>query len=189
MKINDYKNSTNRDKINFGFTLVEMLVTLSIIVIMSSILIVYSRNGEKVGQLNRATERLSFDVRRMASMSMQTKQFKDSSGNLHDVCGWGIYFGDPGSNSYIIFSDFCETGQDKGNLMFEREETQETITFGKSVKIADSTIKSLVYVPPEPKLYLISQGSLQIDRGEIVLSGVGNNKTIEITNSGNFIIR
>ncbi|HOE15748.1 MAG TPA: hypothetical protein PLH82_03860 [Candidatus Paceibacterota bacterium] len=73
--------------------------------------------------------------------------------------------------------------------MFEREETQETITFGKSVKIADSTIKSLVYVPPEPKLYLISQGSLQIDRGEIVLSGVGNNKTIEITNSGNFIIR
>ncbi|HOE15747.1 MAG TPA: type II secretion system protein, partial [Candidatus Paceibacterota bacterium] len=77
----------NRDKIHFGFTLVEMLVTLSIIVIMSSILIVYSRNGEKVGQLNRATERLSFDVRRMASMSMQTKQFKDSSGNLHDVCG------------------------------------------------------------------------------------------------------
>jgi len=70
-----------------GFTLVEMLVTLSIIVFMSGLLIAYTRNGEKLGQLNRGNERLNFDVRRMASMSMQTKQVKDKEGELRDVCG------------------------------------------------------------------------------------------------------
>jgi len=73
-------------------------------------------------------------------------------------------------------------------LIFEPEETQETINLGRNVKIVDSTIESLIYVPPEPKLYLINQGSLQIDRGEIIVSGAGNKKTIEITSSGNFII-
>jgi len=87
MRVNNLNKNNNKNKKYQGFTLIEMLVTLSIIVIMSSVLIVYSRNGEKVGQLNRAIERLSFDVRRMASMSMQTKQFKDKFGNLHDVCG------------------------------------------------------------------------------------------------------
>ena len=63
-------------------------MTLSIIVLMSSLLIAYTRNGEKIGQLNRGIERLSFDVRRMASMSMQTKQVKDkSTGEMRDVCG------------------------------------------------------------------------------------------------------
>lgn len=74
-------------KLKKGFTLIEMLVTLSIIVIMSGVLIVYTRGSEKIGQLNRGSERLSFDVRRMASMSMQTKQVKDEDGNMRDVCG------------------------------------------------------------------------------------------------------
>ena len=76
-----------KPKLKKGFTLIEMLVTLSIVVIMSSVLVVYTRGSERIGQLNRGSERLSFDVRRMASMSMQTKQVTDQRGDLRDVCG------------------------------------------------------------------------------------------------------
>ncbi len=177
-------------KLKKGFTLIEMLVTLSIIVIMSGVLIVYTRGSEKIGQLNRGSERLSFDVRRMASMSMQTKQVKDEDGNMRDVCGWGIHFNNDGGNKYIVFSDYCLEGQDKGDMIFEEEETQEIIKLGRNVSIIDLTMNSFIYVPPEPKLYILDTNDTQENSGVLTLSVGGNNqKIIEITNSGNFIIK
>jgi|GEM_PF-3531471 len=187
----------NNSKLKRGFTLVEMLVTLSIIVIMSSILVVYTRSGEKIGQLNRGIERLSFDTRRMASMSMQTKQVKDKiTGEMRDVCGWGIYFPNDGGNEYIIFSDYClgavddNTLQDTGDLIYQEEEKQEVIKLGRNVKIENLNMKNFVYVPPEPKLSIIDLNDGLIDNGELTLSvGGTNKKTIQITLSGNFLIK
>ena len=188
----------NKFKLKRGFTLVEMLVTLSIIVIMSSLLIVYTRGGEKIGQLNRGVERLSFDVRRMASMSMQTKQVKDKvTGDMRNVCGWGIYFPNDGGNEYIVFSDYClgnaldNTLQDTGDFIYQEEEKQEVIKLGRSVSIGDITMKNFVYVPPEPRLVIVDlSDNTGLNLGELTLSvGEVNKKTIQITTSGNFLIK
>jgi prepilin-type N-terminal cleavage/methylation domain-containing protein len=187
----------NKFKTKRGFTLVEMLVTLSIIVLMSSLLIIYTRSGEKIGQLNRGVERLSFDVRRMASMSMQTKQVKDkSTGEMRDVCGWGIYFPDNKKNEYIIFSDYClgdkknDDLQDIGNFIYDEEEMQEIVKLGRNVIIYADTFKNFLYIPPEPKLRILDRNNSLIDMGELQLSvGPQNTKTIQLTASGNFLIK
>jgi prepilin-type N-terminal cleavage/methylation domain-containing protein len=65
-----------------GFTLVELLVTSAIIMIMLGVTIAYSQKGEGINRVNRSLERLSFDIRRIANLSMQTRQLGDRK-----VCG------------------------------------------------------------------------------------------------------
>jgi len=60
-----------------GFTLIEILVTSSIIMIMLSVTIAYTRRSENINKINRAAERISFDIRRVANLSMQTRQIGD----------------------------------------------------------------------------------------------------------------
>ena len=168
-----------------GFTLVEMLVTLSIIVIMSSILVLYTHSGGSIMQANRAIERLSFDIRRVANLSMQTKQIKERA-----VCGWGLYFDAQNPNAYIVFSDFCEDNN-YGDHRFEDQEKQEIITLAKPIEILATNLKCLIYEPPEPTLYLYDVSNIQIKKGEITLGvkGTNNQRILEINEAGNITIK
>jgi len=65
-----------------SFTLVELLVTSAIIMIMLGITIAYSQKGEGINKVNRSVERIAFDIRRIANLSMQTRQIGDKK-----VCG------------------------------------------------------------------------------------------------------
>lgn len=62
-----------------AFTLIELLVTSTIIMIMLGVTITYSQKGESINKVNRTMERLSFDMRRVSNLSMQTKQFNDKA--------------------------------------------------------------------------------------------------------------
>jgi len=65
-----------------SFTLIELLVTSAIIMIMLAVTIAYSQKGEGINRINRSIERLSFDIRRIASLSTQTRQLEDKK-----ICG------------------------------------------------------------------------------------------------------
>jgi len=72
----------NQEKNKTGFTLIEFLVTTSIIMIMLGVVITYSQQGESINKLNRNIERISFDIRRVENLSMQTKQIDNQK-----ICG------------------------------------------------------------------------------------------------------
>ncbi|HRZ29760.1 MAG TPA: prepilin-type N-terminal cleavage/methylation domain-containing protein [Candidatus Paceibacterota bacterium] len=149
-----------------GFTLIELLVTSAIIMIMLGITISYSQRGEGINKVNRAMERLAFDIRRVANLSTQTQEIGDKK-----ICGWGIYVDNNNNEKYIIFSDFCEEGKIYGNKKFDadKNELAESINLTKNVIISDSDFEILLYLPPEPRLEIYNEFEDLIGNGNITL--------------------
>lgn len=132
-----------------GFTVIEMMVTLTIIIILLTMVLVYNRGAEKINSLNRAVNKIRFELRRVQELAMLVWQ---SSAAEKKICGWGLYFPQEEPDHFIVFHDHCLPEQSEGDEKYTEEEAVENIHL-KDVIISSSNINSLCFVPPEPKLY------------------------------------
>lgn len=167
-----------------GFTLIEILVTSSIIMIMLSVTIAYTRRSENINKINRAAERISFDIRRVANLSMQTRQIGDRK-----ICAWGIFFDQEIPNQYVVFSDFCDANLN-GDNKYQESEKYEIVKLPINVLIKSSNIDTLVYLPPEPRIYMFEGDYILNKDAEIVLGEQNGSyqKIININQAGNINI-
>jgi prepilin-type N-terminal cleavage/methylation domain-containing protein len=83
-----------------GFTLVELLAVISIIVLLTSITLPNYRTGDQNMSLERSAHKLSLDLRRAQGMAVSVSSFEGEY-----PFGYGIYFNLNQSDSYIIFAD------------------------------------------------------------------------------------
>lgn len=136
---------------NKGFTLIEMLVVLAIIVIITGIVIFNIGNERQNSALLRSAQKLSLDLRRAQSFALSSKVFKTSG----IPCGWGIHFNGVGSDSYVIFADLA-TDQNCSDRDFIRaasgSEDFETINLESGITISNlsGSLSDIVFTPPEP---------------------------------------
>ncbi len=164
-----------------AFTLIELLVTSTIIMIMLGVTITYSQKGESVNKVNRAMERLAFDMRRISNLSMQTRQIDDKK-----ICGWGIYFDSKLTDRYMIFSDFCDPNTTLGDKIFSEEEIQEVIKLNMNVVIKGTDIDLVMFLPPEPRVEIYDLNSNLTNEGKVVLTSQNGtySKTLNINQLG-----
>lgn len=130
-----------------GQTIIELIVTLSVIVGLISILIIYNRTGQRVVRVPRAAEKLAFDLRRAQNYALTVREF---AGEI--PCAYGIHF-DVGQNQYILFADLL-TGSDCTSANGQRapggSEDVEAIKMEEGVIVMSSTndVSDIVFVPP-----------------------------------------
>lgn len=125
-----------------GFTLIEMLIVISIIIILTSITVPIYQGSKKQLAIQRAVNKLAQDIRRAEEMAMGVKEFKGSfpSG------GYGIYFNTP--DRYTLFADSNSNEQYDG-----AGELVEDIFFETGVQISQLSPASpltIVFIPPDP---------------------------------------
>jgi len=144
---------------SLAFTLIEMMVTLSIITLLTVMVLVYSRQSETVTNLIRDSDKLVYELRRAQNSSMLTLQPTTTIGAAPaaSICGWGIYFNKGAlpqtpQTQYILFSDFCDPDTHRGDNKYEEAEKYETINLLKGVVINSSEVSSITFVPPEPQV-------------------------------------
>jgi len=168
-----------------SFTLIELLVTSAIIMIMLAVTIAYSQKGEGINRINRSIERLSFDIRRIASLSTQTRQLEDKK-----ICGWGIYFNEDIQDRYIIFSDFCEDETIRGDKTYSEEEKYEEIKLSYGTIMQDVDVSMIMYFPPEPRIEIYDILNNLTSSGNISITTEYGNyvKTISINEAGTISI-
>lgn len=134
---------------NKGFTIIELLVVITIIGILSSIL--FSARGieEKKLALQRSIFQLSQDLREVQGMAMGFWQESCPGGA---ATGFGIYFHRvslPGS--YLLFAD-CNDNQHKdGSDKILREVKLEK---GVQIHSLSPSPLDIVFVPPEPATFI-----------------------------------
>lgn len=136
-----------------GFTVIEMLVTLGIITLLTTMILVYSRRSESVSNLVREGNRMVFELQKAKSSAMLTLQKKEGK----KACGWGVYIdtGKSSANNFIIFQDFCleDTSENfQGNNKYDEGEKIEELELLKGIEIFETNFSSVVFVPPEPKI-------------------------------------
>jgi len=145
------KNYRSKSK---AFTLIEMLVTISIITLLTTMVISYSHVGQSINNLRRAAEQLMTDLKRAQSLSML------SFGPAAEYKGWGIEINEEGNGYSLIYKT------DDGF------ETESSTSFRKNIYIIDGEVdneernekslgKKFLFIPPEPTAVYIESGSIE----------------------------
>ena len=95
-------NKKSRKRKSSGFTLIEILVVVSVIAIISTYLIVNWRKNEKRYQVQFAAQELVQNLRKAQDMALSGKKYP---GETTVPSAYGIYFNLSTKNSYLIFGD------------------------------------------------------------------------------------
>ena len=175
-----------------GFTLVEMLITISIVVILSTIVMINYKPGKERLALNRSAIKLSqdFDLAREYAMSS-----RELSGVVPQG-GYAIYIGNSIS-TYFLFANSNDDNQygsgDEiiSNLQFEPEIVLRQVKLSSSagdrtILPAEGKIANIIFQPPDPSIFFVLDG-VEYESAEIVICLKSNpsvTKTIKINKSG-----
>ena len=160
-----------------GFSLAELVVSLSIIAIISSIIVTNFHGFGRSGSVQMSAQFLANSVREAQNNALSLKEVSGSP----PAGGWGIYFNIANPDQYILFgdADYPPDGYDPG-------EEVRIEKFQRGIKLIGITggFASVVFTPPNPDIYI------KVDAGPLIGSlpvsiGVdGNNRTIIINKFG-----
>jgi len=179
-----------------GFTLVEILVSIFIIILMSGIIFANYRQGGQQFALQRSANKLAQDIRRAQQMAMSAEEY---SGEV-PVGGYGIYVeanpNPPYEKEYILFGN-----RDSDNHQYNSGSDYliDTIPIEEGITVADIKLDgsskskiNISFIPPDPQVWIIPpEGGLGSSVGEIILCIIGadctvptNIKTITVNRAG-----
>ncbi len=166
MQAKKYKISGN------GFTLVEVLVSLSIIVLLGATLAVRFNSLNINVDLDLATEELIFNMRQAHLFSLTGQ----TSGGIRPDGGWGIRIRqcNAGDCSYFVFADLVPAG---GNRVYDNVGDEKMVTVGITDKVyisqvepATSGVLDIVFAIPQGEVYF--NGSTTFASATITISSV-----------------
>lgn len=101
-----------------GFTLVEMLVTLSIFLIMTSILLTKNSEFNSNILLTNLAYETAIAIRQAQFSSITVKQSGDTGTTDDFGLGYGIYFNISKPDTFVYFADKFITGQNHGDYFY-----------------------------------------------------------------------
>jgi len=174
---------------NNGFSLIELLVVMSIIATFSVALILNFRvSSTNTSARQQAASVIVSDIRRAQTMALAGSRF---GGNT--ICGYGIHY--INSSSYLIYA-----GADEGLPMCSNtnHNYQAGVDFLVETKIIQninmeirSSFADIFFEPPDPRVYLNNNSSLAIPPVTITIQvkgqascAVGTCTDIKIYTSG-----
>lgn len=184
-------------KLKDGFSLIEMLVVMSITLVLSAILIGYSREAGRQLLLISSQAKVVNLISRAKSLSVAT--FIDTNGlpasGESKICGYGVHVdkelgqvfifrdlavdcSDSASSSYRVFS---EGSDEKLQGTLDLFSLPDTIQFGTAT---DTTLINVLFIPPDPTI-IINKGASQLAQVTLQSSKGGNlNFVVKIDDAG-----
>jgi len=150
-------------KNNKGFTIVELIVTFSVIAILASYMIVYNKTNKTQIVLSLEQAKLVDALNTAKSLTLSTYVEGNSS------CGYGVYI-NYRNNSYEIFkygqppncSAIASSSIDLSNSSYTKIKTTnlpKEIIFDNS---KNNKLNIIFFIPPDPKTLIWSNGSSPI---------------------------
>lgn len=127
-----------------GFTLIEIMVTLGVTLVLTSILIVYSRVGERQIILWKDQAKIVGVLLKAKSLALQ---FRKETGQSMP-CGYGVHFAQ--DNSFVLFKDMAEICSESDNAYSGDSENVENYFLDGSLEFSDLGVSDVLFIPPEP---------------------------------------
>lgn len=165
-------------KSNLGFTLIEILVVMAIMVVMASILVGYTRQSGRQLILTSTEAKMLSLISRAKFLSIETF-FQEESQN---ICGYGVHV-DTNADEIFIFQDLTG-GSCPGSNVYENGErlSGELSEVELNTNLFDMSGFSgdIMFVPPDPDVFV---------NGSEIGPGTEESLTVEaIDGSGDFTI-
>jgi hypothetical protein len=132
-----------------GFTLIEIIVVVSIIMLLTTIMLLYGKTGESQLILFKEQSRLVSALYRSKALSIET--FSDAN----SPCGYGVHFDPP--SSYLIFKDMapasgCKNSDKKyTNSGQTIDEVVDIYIISPEASLVSVPITDVLFIPPDPQ--------------------------------------
>jgi len=104
-----YKLFSNLKFSKKGFTVIELIVVVFIIVLLSAILVSDFPKIKKQLALSRSAYQLAQDLRKAEDLGLSGVQTKDKNNVLITAKGYGIYISTSQSTFYLIYADIDDS--------------------------------------------------------------------------------
>lgn len=178
----DFKAREAGPSSSAGFTLIEILIVLAIIIIITSIVIFNIGSERQNSALFRSAQKLSLDLRRAQTYTLSSKVFKTQG----VPCSWGIHFNGVGSTNYIIFADSASAVNCSDRDFIRASsgsEDFETINLESGIIISglSNNLSDVVFTPPDPIVTFVPD---QTSAGIVLINKDGVTRTIIINKTG-----
>lgn len=163
--LSDYK------KRETGFTLVELLVTISLIILFVTITLGYNRTADKQISLFREQGSIVNEIYKARSMSVTT--FNRAGQDMSVPCGYGIHV--ESTSSIILFQEpaslnnsDCTNFNFIGSIYNQDPTKNVEVVNLTGVSLADSNVgMDILFIPPDPTVYFYP---IQSGNSSIILS-------------------
>jgi prepilin-type N-terminal cleavage/methylation domain-containing protein len=178
-----------------GFTMIELIVSIFIIVMITTLVMANYRTGQRRYELKNSILQMVNDLRTAENYALGLKKNElITAGARVPRQGWGIYL-DKSQTSYVIFADddaispvrqyeatekYATSSLLKGVVIDEIKISSSTPFQSKQI---DLTKLSIVFIPPDPLVYINNSSSTS---ARIVLRHTVNQatSTIEVNSLG-----
>ncbi len=166
-----------------GFTMIELLVTISVIGLLSGAVLLYSRKSEKIIDLNREIYDMVDNFSKVRSRSLGAKFFsKDKK-----VCGWGIYIPDIPANNYIIYVDLVDKEKScrDSDLVYSGDSSGEKVErklLENDVFITSKSFSNVLFIPPNPDVAI--DGVTTTENGILSVKAGNYQRDLKVSKSG-----
>jgi len=151
-----------KNDINSGFSLIELTVSMSIIIILSGMLFLNYKSDQKKFALERSSYRLIQDLREIqskAGIEFEGCKNENNAFNKDYKYSYGLIFAD--YYSYILFADCNGDNSYEENI----DKKIEIVNLEKGVKIDEDScsdskpcVDYLVFIPPRPRVLIKIKG-------------------------------
>jgi|GEM_PF-1647531 len=178
-----------------GFTLIEILISLFIMVVLSTAVFVSFRTGDKNLALERSAHQMAQHIRKAMEMSLQAEQ-SSVCGDPSDLSGYGLYVDEGSPTTYLLYAN-CN-GEDSEGYDASQDESVTTFSLDEAIEISDVSngensdkMWGIVFFPPDPRIEICTNdpcnGANQVNSGLIELrvkSDPSFTRTITINQRG-----
>ncbi|MEA2065411.1 MAG: prepilin-type N-terminal cleavage/methylation domain-containing protein [Patescibacteria group bacterium] len=163
-------------KNNKGFSVVELLTAISILAIITSFSVINFNTWKKNENLRQSGRELANNIRNAQTKSLSGEMFNGISPS-----GYGIYFSNASSSSYVLFADL------DNDFIYDSADGEFVDTYNLTDNVLISNLTpifdnelTIVFKSPNAKIY-INQNILA-DGAQIELTHniTANNKIIEV---------
>jgi len=168
-KIRGIHSEINRS--SRGFTLLEMLVVISIVVLLSSLLVIYSHTGENQIVLFKDQSQLITILNRAKSLSIDSLQSSQPS------CGFGVHFS-KADNSFVIFRDLGADCQNADHVYTDAGEIFESYKLSPNINFQSITFTDIIFIPPDPTTLI--DNNPNINDGTIILQSLDGSTSLKV---------
>jgi prepilin-type N-terminal cleavage/methylation domain-containing protein len=161
-----------------GFTLIEMLTVIGVLMALTSLLVLYNRSGERQLVLLREKVRFINAFMRAKNLALSTVIENEPA------CGYGLHI-EP--DAYFIYRDRavnCRTSDRIYGASADEEVSGTRVVLPAGFRIAENGVRDIMLVPPNPVVFL--DGGSGITEGKVVITSPDPDMRVSltITNAG-----